>query len=72
MKQSEEFNTIEKLALKALTSLGSHSQDLERSCWLVVHEFKHGVMPSEYDIREIDEDLYLSVLSLARKKIKVI
>jgi len=25
-------------------------------------------MPSEYDIREVDEDLYLAVLTAARKK----
>jgi len=24
---------------------------------MAVHEHKHGVLPSEYDIREIDEDL---------------
>ena len=40
--------------------------ELERSCWMVVHEHHHGVKPTEYDIREIDEDLYLSVLSAAR------
>jgi len=28
----------------------------------VVHRHVHGVLPSEYDIREIDEDLYLAVL----------
>ena len=36
--------------------------DPERNCWLVVHRHAHGVLPSEYDIREIDEDLYLAVL----------
>ena len=36
--------------------------DLERFCWMAVHEHKHGVLPSEYDIREIDEDLYLQLL----------
>ena len=36
--------------------------DLERFCWMAVHEHKHGVLPSEYDIREIDEDLYLKLL----------
>jgi hypothetical protein len=29
---------------------------------MAVHEHKHGVLPSEYDIREIDEDLYLQLL----------
>jgi hypothetical protein len=37
--------------------------DPERNCWLVVHRHAHGVLPSEYDIREIDEDLYLAVLA---------
>jgi len=36
--------------------------DLEKFCWMAVHEHKHGVLPSEYDIREIDEDLYLKLL----------
>ena len=36
--------------------------ELEKFCWMAVHEYKHGVLPSEYDIREIDEDLYLKLL----------
>ena len=40
--------------------------DPERNCWLVVHRHAHGVLPSEYDIREIDEDLYLAVLAARR------
>ena len=36
-------------------------------CWTVVHEHHHGTMPSEYDIREVNEDLYLAVLTAARK-----
>ena len=35
---------------------------IEKFCWMAVHEHKHGVLPSEYDIREIDEDLYLELL----------
>jgi hypothetical protein len=34
---------------------------------MVVHEHHHGVRPSEYDIREIDEELYLAVLDAARQ-----
>ncbi|MEI6111905.1 MAG: hypothetical protein WCP63_09565 [Cyanobium sp. ELA712] len=37
--------------------------DPERNCWLAVHRHVHGVLPSEYDIRDIDEDLYLAVLA---------
>tara|TARA_A100001035_G_scaffold214842_1_gene174658 strand:+ start:380 stop:577 length:198 start_codon:yes stop_codon:yes gene_type:complete len=36
--------------------------DIEKFCWMAVHEYKHGVLPSEYDIREIDEALYLKLL----------
>ena len=38
------------------------SKEIEKFCWMAVHEYKHGVLPSEYDIREIDEDLYLQLL----------
>ena len=37
-------------------------QEVEKFCWMAAHEHKHGVLPSEYDIREIDEDLYLELL----------
>ena len=40
--------------------------EIERFCWMAVHEYKHGVLPSEYDIREIDEDLYLELLQEIR------
>ena len=43
--------------------------DLERFCWMAVHEHKHGVLPSEYDIREIDEDLYLQLLQELKSNI---
>ena len=36
--------------------------EIEKFCWMAVHEYKHGVLPSEYDIREIDEELYLDLL----------
>ena len=38
------------------------NEEIERFCWMAVHEYKHGVLPSEYDIREIDENLYLQLL----------
>ena len=37
-------------------------EEIEKFCWMAVHEHKHGMLPSEYDIREIDEDLYLKLL----------
>ena len=36
--------------------------EIEKFCWMAVHEHIHGVLPSEYDIREIEEDLYLQLL----------
>ncbi|EAQ69851.1 hypothetical protein SynRS9909_01897 [Synechococcus sp. RS9909] len=45
---------------------GSSPQDPERMCWMVVHEHHHGAMPTEYDIREVDEALYLAVLARFR------
>ena len=44
--------------------------ELEKFCWMAVHEYKHGVLPSEYDIREIDEELYLQLLQEFNSNIK--
>ena len=62
----EEDQLAKTLARKALQNAGPQSKDLERFCWMAVHEFHHGVMPVEYDIREIDEALYLAVLKYAK------
>ena len=43
--------------------------EIEKFCWMAVHEHKHGVLPSEYDIREIDEDLYLQLLKEFKQNI---
>ena len=66
----EDSEIIRKLGSKALELTGSSSSELERSCWMVVHEYRHDVMPVEYDIREIDEDLYLAVLKFAKSNFK--
>ena len=58
---------IQRLSEKAIDLSGNSKKELERTCWMVVHEHKHGAMPSEYDIREIDEVLYLKVLRTARE-----
>tara|TARA_Y100000589_G_C26613467_1_gene411221 strand:+ start:235 stop:447 length:213 start_codon:yes stop_codon:yes gene_type:complete len=42
--------------------------EVERFCWMAVHEHKHGMLPSEYDIREIDESLYLMLLKQFKKE----
>ena len=57
---------LQTLVDKSLQLSASAGGELERSCWMVVHEHHHGMKPSEYDIREIDEDLYLAVLNAAR------
>ena len=57
---------IKELSEKAIDLSGKSKKELERTCWMIVHEYKHGVMPTEYDIREIDEELYLEVLETAR------
>ena len=58
---------IKTLSNKAIDLSGKSKKELERTCWMVVHEYKHGTMPSEYDIREIDEELYLEVLKIAKE-----
>lgn len=50
-------------------SFDATSRDPERNCWLAVHRHVHGVLPSEYDIRDVPEDLYLAVLE-ARKQVQ--
>ena len=45
------------------------TKEIEKFCWMAVHEYKHGVLPSEYDIREIDEELYLELLRESKSKI---
>ena len=57
---------VQRLVDRVHALYGPAPSDLERMCWSVVHEHHHGTMPSEYDIREVDEDLYLAVLTAAR------
>jgi len=53
---------IEALLLKVKEYPRFSKEEIEKFCWMAVHEHKHGVLPSEYDIREIDENLYLKLL----------
>ena len=55
-------STIQSLLKKVKEYPRFSSGEIEKFCWMAVHEHKHGVLPSEYDIREIDEDLYLQLL----------
>ena len=60
---------IKKLSKKAIDLSGKSKKELESTCWMIVPEYKHGSMPTEYDIREIDEELYLEVLRIAKEMI---
>ena len=53
---------IQELTKKVREYPRFSNSEIEKFCWMAVHEHKHGVLPSEYDIREIDEDLYLQLL----------
>ena len=53
---------LESLCLKIKNYPRFSLREIEKFCWMAAHEHKHGVLPSEYDIREIDESLYLKLL----------
>ena len=53
---------LDELCIKIKNYPRFSSQEIEKFCWMAAHEHKHGVLPSEYDIREIDEALYLQLL----------
>ena len=53
---------IKELSIKVKQYSRFSIEEIEKFCWMSVHEHKHGVLPSEYDIREIDEDLYIQLL----------
>ena len=53
---------IKELLMKVKKYPRFSNGEIEKFCWMAVHEQKHGVLPSEYDIRDIDEDLYLQLL----------
>ena len=53
---------LERLCLKIKDYPRFSLREIEKFCWMAAHEHKHGVLPSEYDIREIDENLYSQLL----------
>ena len=59
---------IKELFLKVKEYPSFSIGEIEKFCWMAVHEHKHGVLPSEYDIREIDEELYLQLLREFKSK----
>ena len=67
---SLDLDLINRLASRTIESLDKSNHDIERTCWQIVHEYDHGLMPFEYDVREIDETLYLSVLKEIKQRLK--
>tara|TARA_Y100001968_G_C19231526_1_gene654716 strand:+ start:433 stop:639 length:207 start_codon:yes stop_codon:yes gene_type:complete len=57
---------INELSHKARKLAKNKNIDMQKAVWLIVHEHINGFRPVEYDIREIDEALYLSVLNSAK------
>ena len=53
---------VEDLLMKVKEYPRFSIEEIEKFCWMAAHEHKHGVLPSEYDIREIDEELFLLLL----------
>ena len=60
---------IKSLTIKVKEYPTFSKGEIEKFCWMAVHEYKHGVLPSEYDIREIDEELYLQLLQAFKSNI---
>ena len=60
---------IKSLSIKVKEYPRFSNEEIEKFCWMAVHEHKHGVLPSEYDIREIDEELYLQLLQKLKSNI---
>ena len=58
---------LERLATES-REFDATRKDPERNCWLAVHRHVHGVLPSEYDIRDVPEELYLAVLAERRSQ----
>jgi hypothetical protein len=58
--------TLIETLVEASREFDATGKDPERNCWMAVHRHVHGVVPSEYDIREVPEDLYLAVLEARR------
>ena len=45
-----DLQLVESLVQQGLALAATAGGELERSCWMVVHEHHHGVKPTEYDI----------------------
>jgi len=60
---------IKELFVKIKAYPRFSKSEIEKYCWMAAHEHKHGVLPSEYDIREIDEDLFLQLMQAFKSTI---
>ena len=60
---------IKQLCSKVRNYPRFSTKEIDKFCWMAAHEYKHGMLPSEYDIREIDEDLYLLLVREFNSKI---
>ena len=66
---TEYTNSLIKMLTCKVRSYPKFSEnEVEKFCWMAAHEHKHGTLPSEYDIREIDENLYLLLLKEFKPK----
>ena len=65
MELNDDAILIERLASESKL-FDPPGRDMERSCWMVLHRHVHGMLPSEYDIRDVPEELYLAVLASRR------
>ena len=59
---------IQSLSKKVIEYPRFSIGEIEKFCWMAGHEHKHGALPSEYHIREIDEELYLQLLQEFKSK----
>tara|TARA_Y100001968_G_scaffold329946_1_gene380485 strand:- start:2311 stop:2523 length:213 start_codon:yes stop_codon:yes gene_type:complete len=64
-----EFNqeVVDKLARRAIDLSRGSTSEIDRFCWILLHEYIHGFRPSEYDIREIEEEKYLELLERVKE-----
>ena len=65
IKVNSDAVLIERLASESKL-FDPTGRDEERSCWMVLHRHVHGMLPSEYDVRDVPEDLCLAVLAVRR------
>jgi len=65
MDLNDDAGLIERLATESKV-FDPSGADQERRCWMILHRHVHGMLPSEYDVRDVPEELYLAVLAARR------